>query len=170
MERDVLAREVSSRICEVAVDVLSTDDRDPLVSAISRDAEFREALGCQIAGELRKTAVESGEGGGQKLVDALAKTSGLIQPATLRLKNILSDHLGTERAIAVKSIMDRISDVCVFNRAASHIVSDIAEEARAEVDYELLDTLLSRLKNDAKLKDACREHSREQTTSPPFDE
>ena len=155
--QDQFVREVAQRVTAIAGELLAVDEHVALTESLLSDADFRVALGNQAASALKVKAAEVGQKVVAELAAVLAGTTGMISPADARLRSILSVVLGPERANEANTIATLVADSCIFTRLATEAAMDVAKDVFDQVDFGMLDKLVSRLRNNQKLKAACRE-------------
>ncbi len=158
-DQEQFAREVARRVGEVAGGLLAADEHAELEESLSSDLSFRVALGNHVANVLRANAVDVGLDAVAGLAGALAGTTGMIAPAGKRFQSVLSAVLGVERASEAYNIATLVADSCIFTKAATDSATEVAQAVFGQVDLGMLDKLVSRLRNDQKLRSACREQS-----------
>ncbi len=162
---DPFAREVASRAAGFGDGILSTQERDTLRDRLASDDKFRRSIGDQVANLLKRRAVEIGTHAVNELPDLLARSTGVLVPASMRLQATLSHLLGPDRADEVDRIVGVVAGSCVFSHAATQIAVGETRDVFAQVHFAVLDKLISRLKNDQKLRAACREQGGDQPLS-----
>ncbi|MHB1034346.1 MAG: hypothetical protein ACYC35_04275 [Pirellulales bacterium] len=153
----LFGREVAQGITGIAGQIVPAGKHAALSEGLASDEAFRIAVGYQVAGLLRTRATAIGEQAMLGVANMLAETTGVIAPAATRLRTILSALPQGMQPNDVEAVLALVASACVFNLAASEAVSEVAHQAFAGVDFGMLDRVVSRLKNDQKLRAACRE-------------
>lgn len=165
---DQLAREIAHRVANCATACLSAQEQAALAKSLAADARFRKAIGDQVASLLKQRALEIAEQAVSELPTLLAGSTGVLKPAGNRLRAVLSVLVGAGGDDEVDQIVDLVAGTCVFSAAAAEMVQGVVEETFANVGFRAIDKLISRLRNDQKLRAACRARSSDEVAFSPF--
>lgn len=160
-EHSQFIREVAHSVAASSSDLLSPEEQDSLTESLAADAGFKKAIGDQVAHLLKKIAIQDGSQAANDLPEALREATGVLPPAQNRMRAVLSNLLGEDRANVVNEIIALVARTNVFSQAACQMVGGVVQEVWTHVDFGLLDKLTSRLKSDQKLGAACREATSE---------
>ncbi len=158
-------REIAKHLAASVGNSLSADEQATLVGSLTADGNFCKAIGDQVSSLLKEQLVEIGKEAVNSLADSLAASTGVLVPASNRLRTALSSLLKADRASEVDKVVESVAGKCVFSPAAAAIAAAEAQAILGKIDFGLLDKLMSRLKNDQKLRAASREQAGEQTLS-----
>jgi hypothetical protein len=163
-KHDGFVREVVQTIAGFC-GLLSADEQVALTDRLATDGKFRKAIGNQVANLLKQEAVEIGLRAVDELPNLVAGSVGMLVPASNRVRAAVSDLLGVDRAKEVGQIVESVAGGCVFSAAAIEMATRDVREVFSQVDFGVLDKLISRLKNEQKLRAASREQGGDQTLS-----
>ncbi|MEI8374630.1 MAG: hypothetical protein WCJ35_17530 [Planctomycetota bacterium] len=154
-------REVAKHMVACLGNSLSTDEQKTLMESLTADGNFSKAIGDQVASLLKVQSVAIGKEAVNMIANFLTATTGVLMPASNRLRTALSSLLKAERVGEVDELVESVAKKCAFSPAAAAIVAAEAQAIFGQIDFGLLDKLIFRLKNDQKLRAASREQAGE---------
>jgi hypothetical protein len=140
--------------------ILTPEERAALRDGLLADAEFRKSLGMHVAIQFKQELLKTGKQAIDGLSAILEGLVGLPSEAGGRMQFLVSTLFSGEDD-KIRRVLDLIAVIHPFNRAACGIAQAVGKTTLDRHDFTIFDSLVSRLRNDQRLKAACRASSRD---------